>query len=124
MEVTQPKQDEMWFNIYGKLLRFSIKEFCNVTGLKCVSCADLSKLRQVGYIENSARKVCSTLTGSKIILSSLAAEKIPPIVKGKEVDKDQKMALAELSPKVADQSSNAPTSSDLRQTTLIPSMLA
>ncbi|KAL2532950.1 Ulp1 protease family [Abeliophyllum distichum] len=36
----------MWFNISGKLLRFSMEEFCVVTRLKCVGCDDSSMLRK------------------------------------------------------------------------------
>ena len=35
-EICQPKSDEIWFDIYGSRLRFSLGEFCIVTGLKCV----------------------------------------------------------------------------------------
>ncbi|KAL2533731.1 Uncharacterized protein Adt_07082 [Abeliophyllum distichum] len=45
MEVKQPKKDEMWFKISGKLLRFSVDEFCVITGLKCIGCDDLSKMK-------------------------------------------------------------------------------
>ncbi|KAL2517660.1 Uncharacterized protein Adt_13907 [Abeliophyllum distichum] len=45
MEVKQPKKDEMWFKISGKLIRFSIEEFCVITGLKCIGCDDLSKMK-------------------------------------------------------------------------------
>ncbi|KAL2516999.1 DUF1985 domain-containing protein [Abeliophyllum distichum] len=45
MEVKQPKKDEMWFKISGKLIRFSMEEFCVITGLKCIGCDDLSKMK-------------------------------------------------------------------------------
>ncbi|KAL2512982.1 Uncharacterized protein Adt_18582 [Abeliophyllum distichum] len=45
MEVKQPKKDEMWFKISGKLLRFSVEEFCVITGLKCIGYDDLSKMK-------------------------------------------------------------------------------
>ncbi|KAL2533777.1 Uncharacterized protein Adt_07128 [Abeliophyllum distichum] len=35
----------MWFKISGKLLRFSVEEFCVSTGLKCIGCDDLSKMK-------------------------------------------------------------------------------
>jgi hypothetical protein len=33
-EVKQPNKQEMWFNINGRYIRFSIAEFCLVTGLR------------------------------------------------------------------------------------------
>ncbi|KAL2454055.1 DUF1985 domain-containing protein [Abeliophyllum distichum] len=35
MEVRQPNKEQMWFSISGRILKFSIEEFCIVTGLKC-----------------------------------------------------------------------------------------
>ncbi|PON75663.1 hypothetical protein PanWU01x14_039230 [Parasponia andersonii] len=34
-EVEQPNEEEMWFDIRGPQLRFSINEFALITGLKC-----------------------------------------------------------------------------------------
>ncbi|KAL2498105.1 Uncharacterized protein Adt_23655 [Abeliophyllum distichum] len=45
MEVKQPKKIKIWFKISGKLLRFSVEEFCGITGLKCIGCDDLSKMK-------------------------------------------------------------------------------
>ncbi|KAL2469616.1 Uncharacterized protein Adt_37752 [Abeliophyllum distichum] len=45
MEVKQPKKDKMWFKISRKLIRFSIEEFCVITGVKCIGCDDLSKMK-------------------------------------------------------------------------------
>ncbi|KAL2505085.1 Uncharacterized protein Adt_20706 [Abeliophyllum distichum] len=45
MEVKYPKKDEMWFKISRKVLRFSVEEFCVITGLKCIGCDDLSKMK-------------------------------------------------------------------------------
>ncbi|CAA2979118.1 Hypothetical predicted protein [Olea europaea subsp. europaea] len=66
MEVKQSNDNEMWFNVAGNLLRFSIPEFCLVTGLKCVGEDNISmfkigecKLKRVyfGDIKSVYRKV-------------------------------------------------------------------
>ncbi|CAA2993956.1 Hypothetical predicted protein [Olea europaea subsp. europaea] len=43
-KVQQPNDSEMWFNIAGRFVRFSILEFCLVTGLRNVSDADTSRM--------------------------------------------------------------------------------
>lgn len=42
-EVKQPNLDEMWFKIGEKCVRFSIHEFCLITGLRCMGNDDLLK---------------------------------------------------------------------------------
>ncbi|KAK0585747.1 hypothetical protein LWI29_033451 [Acer saccharum] len=34
-QIQSPVKSEMWFAVGGKRLRFSIQEFCLITGLKC-----------------------------------------------------------------------------------------
>ena len=35
-ELKQSNQNEMWFNVWGRRLRYGIEEFVIVTGLNCV----------------------------------------------------------------------------------------
>ncbi|KAL2467380.1 Ubiquitin-like protease domain-containing protein [Abeliophyllum distichum] len=42
-EVMQPNYNEMWFKIGEKHVRFSMEEFCIVTGLKCTGSSDISE---------------------------------------------------------------------------------
>ncbi|XP_030480073.2 uncharacterized protein LOC115697276 [Cannabis sativa] len=42
-EVEQPNVEEMWFDICGAQLRFSIKEFALITGLNCSECPKVNR---------------------------------------------------------------------------------
>ncbi|KAL2461907.1 DUF1985 domain-containing protein [Abeliophyllum distichum] len=44
-QVKQQNINELWFNISGKLVRFSIEEFCLISGLRCVDNGDFTKYR-------------------------------------------------------------------------------
>ncbi|XP_022858501.1 uncharacterized protein LOC111379374, partial [Olea europaea var. sylvestris] len=45
-QVQQPNESELWFNIAGRFVRFSISEFCLVTGLRYVGDADISRMEK------------------------------------------------------------------------------
>lgn len=43
-QVHAPNEDELWFCISGRFVRFSMVEFCLVTGLRCTGNTDISTL--------------------------------------------------------------------------------
>jgi hypothetical protein len=45
-QVKQPNSNEMWFNICDKFVRFSIEEFCLISGLKCTGNGDFTRYRK------------------------------------------------------------------------------
>ncbi|XP_062096756.1 uncharacterized protein LOC133802459 [Humulus lupulus] len=47
-EVEQPNVEEMWFDICGMQLRFSMHEFALITGLKCFECPKVSRVEISG----------------------------------------------------------------------------
>ncbi|KAL2513266.1 DUF1985 domain-containing protein [Abeliophyllum distichum] len=49
-EVKQPNVDEMWFNVNGGLVRFSIEEFCLIIGLQCFGEEKRSKYDEMYYM--------------------------------------------------------------------------
>lgn len=44
-EVKQPNTDEMYFNIHDHLVKFSIEEFCLISGLRCFGNGDFTRFR-------------------------------------------------------------------------------
>lgn len=44
-QVKQPNPNEMWFNINDQLVRFSVVDFCLMSGLRCVGNGDFTKYR-------------------------------------------------------------------------------
>ncbi|KAL2486326.1 DUF1985 domain-containing protein [Abeliophyllum distichum] len=46
-EVKQPNVDEMWFNLSDNLVRFSLEEFCLITGLRCFGEEKRSKYDEI-----------------------------------------------------------------------------
>jgi hypothetical protein len=77
-QVKQPNEEEIWFNIEGRFVRFSVPEFCLVSGLRYVGDGDTSRLEKIpSHLKKKYFKHLKVVTQEDVREAYFAAGDMP-----------------------------------------------